>query len=154
MSQLLEIKFKRLTPAAKIPTRSYGYGNCWDVFAATDATVHSFAATIVNTGLAFEIPDGYQMHVYNRSSNPVKRGLILSNSVGIIDSDYRGELGVLFHSLPIMADGILTDRPVEIHAGDKIAQFKLVRINPEELTESATLSETSRASGGFGSTDK
>lgn len=151
MSQL-QIKFKRLCDTAKIPTRSYGYGNCWDVYAASDAIVHSYEATIVKTGLAFEIPDGYQMHVYNRSSNPVKRGLILSNSVGIIDSDYRGELGILFHSLPIMSGDVLTDRPVEIRAGEKIAQFKLVCINPEELTEVNLISETSRASGGFGST--
>lgn len=149
----LTIKFKRLSPSAKVPTRSYGYGNCWDVFAAMDAVVHSYETTIVGTGLAFEIPDGYQIHVYNRSSNPVKRGLILSNSVGIIDSDYRGELGVMFHSLPIMVGNALTDRPVEIKAGEKIAQFKLVRINPEELEEVNTISVTSRASGGFGSTD-
>ena len=153
MSQL-KIKFKRLCDTAQIPTRSYGYGNCWDLYAAYDTIIHSDAATIVKTGLAFEIPDGYQMHVYNRSSNPVKRGLILSNSVGIIDSDYRGELGVLFHTLPVMQGNTLTDRPVEIKAGEKIAQFKLVCINPEELEESDILSETSRASGGFGSTGK
>lgn len=150
----LKIKFKRLCDAARIPTRSYGYGNCWDLYAASDVVVHSYGSTIVKTGLAFEIPDGYQIHVYNRSGNPVKRGLILSNSVGIIDSDYRGELGILFHSLPIMVDNTLTDRPVEIKTGEKIAQFKLVRINTEELEEVEFLSATSRASGGFGSTDK
>lgn len=153
MSQL-KIKLKRLCDTAKIPTRSYGYGNCWDLYAASDAVVHSNDVTIVKTGLAFEIPDGYQIHVYNRSGNPVKRGLILSNSVGIIDSDYRGELCVLFHSLPIMAGNVLTDRPVEIKTGEKIAQFKLVRINPEELEEVDAISDTLRAAGGFGSTDK
>lgn len=157
----LKIKFKKISESAITPTRSYGKGNCWDVYASEDAEIHTYQTTIVKTGLQFEIPEGYQLHIYNRSGNPVKKGLILSNSVGILDTDYRGELGVMFHTLPDKKPSIgltmsiwseLYDRPVKINKGDKIAQIKLVAINDEELEEVEELSDTNRGEGGFGST--
>ena len=157
------IKFKKLTEDAVTPTRAYGYGNCWDIYASRNAAIHSYCSTMVHTDLAFEIPVGYQLHIYNRSSNPIKNNLILSNSTGILDQDYRGELCCLFHSLPDKkpATGLtmsiwdeLYDRPVNINKGDKIAQIKLVPILEEDLQEVEELSETTRGEGGFGSSGK
>lgn len=159
------IKFKKLTNDAITPTRAYGYGNCWDVYANEDITIHSFHSTMVHTGLAFEVPLGYQLHIYNRSSNPIKKNLILSNSTGILDMDYRGELCCLFHSLPqqedihnsngfMIPEYFLVDNPVEIKKGDKIAQIKLVKIEEEDLIEVEELTETIRGEGGFGSSGK
>lgn len=157
----IKIKFKKLSENAITPTRAYGYGNCWDIYASQDTWVRSCSSNMVHTDLAFEVPQGYQLHIYNRSSNPLKKGLILSNSTGILDTDYRGELCCLFHTLPdnqtmsnISTGGQLYERFVEIKKGDKIAQIKLVKIEDEELEEVEELSETTRGAGGFGSSDK
>lgn len=157
----ITLKFKKLSENATTPTRAYGYGNCWDVYAAETKEIHSFESTIVPTDLAFEVPQGYQLHIYNRSSNPLKNKLILSNSVGILDTDYRGNLGCLFHSLPKMGENPdnrywnpLFDNPVLVKKGDKIAQIKLVPIQDEDIEEVEELSETIRGEGGFGSSDK
>ena len=158
----LQIKFKKLTEDAITPTRAYGYGNCWDIYANEDVTIHSYCSTMVHTGLAFEVPNSYQLHIYNRSGNPIKKSLILSNSVGILDTNYRGELCCLFHSLPqqedihhsngaMMPEYFLADNSVEIKKGDKIAQIKLVKIEDEELEEVSELTETTRGENGFGS---
>lgn len=157
----ITLKFKKLSENATTPTRAYGYGNCWDVYAAETKEIHSFESTIVPTDLAFEVPQGYQLHIYNRSSNPLKNKLILSNSVGILDTDYRGNLGCLFHSLPKMSENPnnqywnpLFDNPVLVKKGDKIAQIKLVPIQDDDIEEVEELSETIRGEGGFGSSDK
>ena len=158
----ITLKFKKLSENATTPTRAYGYGNCWDVYAAETKEIHSFESTIVPTDLAFEVPQGYQLHVYNRSSNPLKNKLILSNSCGIVDTNYRGNLGCLFHTLPrqedlhhgnptMLPEYFLTDNPVMIHKNDKIAQIKLVPIQNEDIEEVAELSETERGENGFGS---
>ena len=92
----------------------------------------------------------------------IKKSLILSNSVGILDTNYRGELCCLFHSLPqqedihhsngaMMPEYFLADNSVEIKKGDKIAQIKLVKIEDEELEEVSELTETTRGENGFGS---
>ena len=159
----LKIKFKKLSENAILPTKSYEKEkNCWDLYAAKDVEIHSFKSTLVPTDLAFEIPDSYQIHLYNRSSMPLKKGLILSNSVGIIDTSYRGNIQGLFHTLPrqedlhqgnstMLPEYFLADNPVIIHKGDKIMQMKLIPILDEELEEVEELSETTRGEGGFGS---
>lgn len=159
----LQIKFKKLTEDAITPTRAYGYGNCWDIYANEDVTIHSFESTLVPTGLAFEIPQGYQVHLYSRSSNPLKNYLILSNSVGIVDMTYVGHIQGIFHTLPDMKDisqgasgttipeFVLVDRPIKIEKGQKILQMKLVKIEDEELEEVSELTETTRGENGFGS---
>ena len=156
------IKVKKLSENAILPTKSYEKEkNCWDLYAAKDVVIHSFESTLVPTDLAFEIPDSYQIHLYNRSSMPLKKGLILSNSVGLIDTSYRGNIQGLFHTLPKMDENPnnhywnpLFDNPVIIRKGDKIMQMKLIPILDEELEEVTELSETTRGEGGFGSSDK
>ena len=100
----------------------------------------------IPTGLAVAIPDGYVGILAVRSSMGIKHGLTLANAIGIIDSDYRGPLGV----------GLLntTDRPYEIQPCDRIAQLMIVPVVCPELEMVEELSETVRGEGGFGSTGR
>lgn len=100
----------------------------------------------IPTGLAMEIPKGYHGEIYLRSSIGKKTKLRLANQVGIIDSDFRGEIKILVENIG------RHDEVIE--AGERIAQFILVKNTPVEIVEAETLSETERGSGGFGSTGK
>jgi dUTP pyrophosphatase len=102
---------------------------------------------ICSIGLAFEIPVGYVGLLFPRSS-VVRTDLRLANAVGVIDSDYRGEVSVVFdeisHGTKVSSYG----------AGDRVAQMVIIPIAQVELEEVDELSSTDRGSGGFGSTDK
>ena len=100
---------------------------------------------IIPTGLALELPSaGYVALVFARSGLATKKGIALSNSVGVIDSDYRGEVGV----------GIinLSDAEYMIENGERIAQLAVVPVCHMAVEEAHTLGETERGAGGFGST--
>ena len=120
---------------------------CWDLFAAEPWQLPPRQAVIVPTGLIFEIEPGYCVKIYPRSSMG-KRGIIMPNSVGVIDADYRGEVGVLLMNTH--------DEATLIQRGERIAQFmvekvldaKFVQVTEEELTQ------TERGEGGFGSTGR
>lgn len=102
------------------------------------------------TGIALEIPKGYVGLIYPRSSISTK-GMILCNSVGVIDSGYRNEVIVRFYT-PLLY-GVNSSRP-EYHPGDKIAQLIIVPFPTIEFEEVTSLSETERGHGGFGSTGR
>lgn len=138
-----KVKIKLLTPTAKMPTRAHE-GDLYDIYADEDILIDR-VPTLVSTGVALEIPEGYHVKIYNRSSNPLKYGLILSNSVGIIDTHYRGEVKGIFHG---------QGRSHIIHKGDKIMQMELCPIYDMEFEQANNLSETDRGDGGFGSTGK
>ena len=139
---MIKLKFKKLSENAYTPVRAHK-GDLWDIKASETVNLNEYPK-FVSTGLAFEIPEGYQIRIYNRSGN-AKKGVILANSVGIIDTLYRGEVKALFYS--VYGDYI-------IHKGDKILQMELVRINDIEFEETDELSDTERGTGGFGSTGK
>lgn len=100
----------------------------------------------VPTGLALELPEGYEGQVRPRSGLAMKRGVTVANAPGTIDCDYRGEVGVLLVNL--------TDSPVEIVPGERIAQLVLSPVVQGELVEVTELNETKRGSGGFGHTGR
>ena len=100
----------------------------------------------VPTGLALAIPLGYEGQVRPRSGLADKLGVTVLNAPGTIDSDYRGELQVLLVNL--------SDKPVEIARGDRIAQLLIAPVARAELCEVTELSPTPRGSGGFGSTGR
>jgi dUTP pyrophosphatase len=100
----------------------------------------------VATGLAIEIPPGFEGQVRPRSGRALAEGLALINSPGTIDSDYRGEVKVLLVNLG--------DRPIRIQPGDRIAQLVIAPVARVELVEVPTLDESSRGSGGFGHTGR
>ena len=101
---------------------------------------------LVPTGLVLAIPAGYEGQVRPRSGLALREGVTCLNTPGTIDSDYRGEVGVILANLG--------QKPVSIARGDRIAQLVIARVERAELTESTTLPETPRGGGGFGHTGR
>jgi dUTP pyrophosphatase len=142
------LKFKRLHGDAILPTYASEGAACFDLYAITPYGIVDIPpgeATSVNTGLAVEVPPGWVLKVYSRSGHGFKHGIRLVNGVGIIDSDYRGELIVGLHN-------DRSDRVFEVRHGDRIAQAMLERAERVEIVEVDSLTETMRGAGGFGST--
>ncbi len=102
------------------------------------------ARELVPTGLFFEIPEGYEIQVRSRSGLALKNGVIVLNSPGTIDSDYRGELKVILANFGAES--------FTVKNGDRIAQIILAQVSFANFVSSLSISETERGSGGFGST--
>lgn len=139
----MNINIKKTRPTAIMPTYATLGSACFDLYAAHSQAISGIRHAIIDTGLAFEVPDGYCMLVYGRSGLALKHGIRLANCVGVIDSDYRDSVKVVLHN----------DRVFElfVNAGDRIAQAMIVPIQKMRLMEVEELNTTDRA-GGFGST--
>lgn len=142
----MNIKYKVLNELAKEPTRGSEYAAGYDLYAATDREISLFPHTtqLIGTGLAFELPDGHFGAVYARSGLASKKGLRPANCVGVVDSDYRGEVMVALHN---DSDHIMT-----IDAGERIAQLVLMPYVNMTFEQVEELNTTNRGEGGFGST--
>ena len=147
---MIDIKIKRLSETATLPTKAHITDACFDIYADYPYKEHieikPREAVTINTGFATDIPEGYFAAVFPRSGMGIKRHLRLSNSTGIIDSSYRGEWMVALYN-----DGEETQI---IHHGDRIAQFTLLPVLDVTLDEVDKLDETERGSGGFGSSGR
>lgn len=117
---------------------------CFDLVAITDTVVMPESVATVRTGLHIEIPEGYCLKIYSRSGHGAY-GIRLSNCVGVIDSDYRGEILV-----KMISDTYIQKK---INRGDRIAQAALEKVTQVYFKVVEDLSDTERGSGGFGSTD-
>ena len=137
----MEIKIKKIHPDAKIPAYAHDDDAGMDVYAVSKEVTEKFVE--YGTGLAFEIPENYVMLIFPRSSIS-KKDLLLCNSVGVLDSGYRGELKLRFQRFG--------DEDYEI--GEKIGQIIVLPYPKIKFKEENELSETSRGDGGFGSTGK
>jgi dUTP pyrophosphatase len=144
--QTVSIKLKRLSPDARLPERAYDHAAAWDVFAVSKRIVETPEYGYIEYGIGFaaEIPIDYCMMLYPRSSVS-DTGLILANSVGLVDPDYRGEIKFRYKY-------IKGTKMYEV--GDKIGQIRLERTIPVEWVEVAELESTNRGDGGFGSSGK
>lgn len=143
MSQIL---VKRLHPNAILPQyMSSGAAGC-DVTACLEAPIElaPLGRAAVPTGLALEIPEGYEVQVRPRSGLAIKKGLTIVNAPGTIDSDYRGELKVLLVNL--------STETVRVENGERIAQLIMQKVEQAEWAWTDQLSATERGAGGFGST--
>lgn len=147
----MKVKIKRLTPSAVVPSYATAGSACFDlsVDSVDDAKfwtphVGLHAPVVYRTGLAFEIPPGKVMLIFSRSGHGFNYGVRLSNCVGVIDSDYRGEVKV---KLTKDTDGDITFPP-----GSRIAQAMIVDVERAEFEVVDRLGETERGEGGFGST--
>lgn len=140
----LTIKVKRLVPWAQVPEYETAGAAGMDVRAAWDYRLPLGERVLVQTGLAFELPVGWELQVRPRSGLALKHGVTVLNSPGTLDADYRGELGVL-----LVNHGT---EEVWINTGDRVAQLVLAPVwkLPIEVVEE--LGETERGAGGFGST--
>lgn len=140
------IKIKKIHPNAEVPKRATPESAGFDLRCIDDCTIGPDKHLAVHTGLAFEIPSGHAMLIYPRSGLAKNHGITLSNAVGVVDSDYRGEIIVLLHNT--------AGYEVSFNAGDRIAQAIIHKLPDIELVECMELSETDRGRGGFGSTGR
>lgn len=145
----MNVKIKKLNSNAIIPTQGSDKAAGYDLYAclnASDTSVTIFPHTtkLIHTGLSIQPPEGYFGMIVARSGIATKRGLRPANCVGICDEDYRGEYLVAIHND--------TDEIQYISQGERIAQLIFMPYLQFEFLEVEELDETSRGTGGFGST--
>ncbi len=142
----IAIKFKRLEENRDLPLPGYESEDSsgMDIRAAVEEelTLNPGEIRLIPTGLAVAIPQGYEGQVRPRSGLALKHGIGMVNSPGTIDSDYRGEIGII-----VINWG---QRPFKIRRGDRIAQIIIARAYRADITEVDDLDSTQRGGGGFG----
>ena len=143
-----QIRVKKLNVNAILPAYGSSGAAGADLYACLDAPISIAPGETawIPTGIALEVPQGCAGLIYARSSLGAKRGLAPANKVGVIDSDYRGEIRVVLlnHSKYTQT----------VEPGERIAQFLITPVLTPIYVESAELSDTTRGNGGFGSTGK
>lgn len=152
------LKVKRLTSTAQLPKKAYSTDACYDIYADNDSDIYystvnnkycegtvipAHSYVVFNTGISIEIPTGYFCPVFSRSGMGFQDNLRLSNCVGIIDADYRGEWKVKIYN-----DGNVDK---VIARGARIAQFAVLPVLDSEIEEVNEISNTERGENGFGS---
>ena len=146
----MEIKLQKLNPEAKMPARATQGAAGADLCACLPQGPMRFAPmqrALVPTGLSMELPGpGHVALVFARSGLALKQGLAMANGVGVVDSDYRGELCV-----PMVN---LSQEDVEVQHGERVAQLVIMPVETPVFCEAEALSETGRGAGGFGSTGR
>ena len=142
------IRVKKLKANAILPTYGSAEAAGADLYACLENSIEiqPGETVFVPTGLAMEIPKGYAGLIYARSGLACKRGLAPANKVGVIDSDYRGEFIVVLHNHGTTSQ--------EVAHGERIAQLIITPVLTPSFTEADDLSDTTRATGGFGSTGR
>lgn len=162
MKQLtMKVKIKKLHPDAVVPTYAHET-DCGMDLTAVSRTFDECGNVVYGFGLAFEIPEGYAGFIFPRSSNH-KSGLLLTNSVGVIDAGYRGEVTAKFITqlnYPSYEDEHkskirhIYDENKIYNVGDRVAQMVILPYPKVEFVEVDELSDTERGTGGYGSTGK
>ena len=142
----MKVNVKKLNENAKLPVYGSASAAGADLYAVECAVIGAGETKFVHTGIAVELPQGTVGLVYARSGMACKQDLAPANKVGVIDSDYRGEIIVALHNHGSQ------ERKVE--AGDRIAQFVIAPYYTAEFIAADELSSTERGGGGFGSTGK
>ena len=141
------MKIKKLNPLAITPTYGTVYSAGADLYACEDVPEIKPGETVmVHTGIAMEIPESYAGFIYARSGLATKRDLAPANKVGVIDSDYRGEIMVALHNHGTKVQ--------HVNAGERSAQIVFMPCSMTFFEEVDELSDTERGTGGFGSTGK
>ena len=158
---MVNVKIKKLTETAKIPTKAHAEDAAFDLYAdipndtfipwgsieeRNGLKILPHTTVKVGTGVAMAIPNGYWGAIYARSGIATKQGLRPANAVGVVDSSYRGEIIVALHN-----DSSETQI---IEHGQRIAQFMLASVILTEFEEADNLDETSRGAEGFGDSGK
>ena len=143
----MTLAFKRLSDAARVPSRAHDGDAGLDLYAAEDVRLDPGERASVGTGLAVAIPDGHAGLVLPRSGLAAKHGISVVNAPGLIDSGYRGEVRVLL---------LNTDRAeaFAVEVGDRIAQLLITPFAAPDPVEAEDLDATARGAGGFGSSGR
>lgn len=143
----MELKIKKLKPNAKIPMRATNGSAGMDLYACIEnpITLSPGELVVVPTGIAIELPDnGCAAFLYARSGLGVKHGICLANGVGVIDSDYRGEICAGLCNV--------SSKPYTISPDERVCQMVIAPVVLPDITEVSELGDTERGAGGFGST--
>lgn len=143
---MIDVKIKYLSKYASVPEYATDGSLGMDVSAALSAplTIKAGERVLVPLGFALEIPEGWGAFIFPRSGLSFRKGISMSNCVGVIDTDYRGEVKASVINL--------SDKDYVVNPGDRIAQMLFLPVEKAKLTEAPELYDTERAEGGFGST--
>lgn len=142
----LTLKVKKLSKDARLPKYQTDGSGAFDFYLPENAFVDTNTKSVkIPLGIAVEVPKGYGLFIIPRSSTGLKTRLRQSNSIGLIDSDYRGEIAVILDNLDEL-------EAYALNKGERIAQGYLVKLPHVNIVEVNELSETKRGTGGFGST--
>ena len=142
MRHIINIKMRH--PEARVPTYATSCSGCFDFYSLEDA--HVTSSHRFNLGVSMEVPEGHILALFSRSGHGYKNDARLANCVGIIDSDYRGEI-----SAKIRVDG---DGELHVQKGDRICQGAIIPVGWCTFIVCDELDETDRGEGGYGSTGK
>ena len=147
---MAQVKIKKLDPNATIPTSGSAFAAGYDLYACLsgdgEVTIPAHHTVMVPTGIAVALPEGTFGGVFARSGLASREGLRPANCVGVVDSDYRGELKVPMVNLGAEA--------YTIQPGERVAQLCIAPVYTAAFVQADTLDETARGEGGFGSTGK
>jgi len=141
--QPIEIKFQKLHPDAQVPSYAHNDDAGADVYTVLEMTLQPFHRAAIPTGLAVDIPNGYEIQVRPKSGLALKHGITVLNSPGTVDAGYRGEIQVIMINLGTEA--------YTFAKGQKIAQLVLKPVTKANYVE-GELGISDRGTGGFGST--
>ena len=146
MDQAVKVSFRRVSALARIPTRGSEKAAGYDLYAALEEPVRiaPHETVKIDTGLQFEIPDGYFAAIYARSGIAAKEGLRPANCTGVCDSDYRGNYIVALHND--------SEKTRTVEPGERIAQMVVIPYLSVSFEEVDELSGTERGAGGYGHT--
>ena len=145
---MVKVNIKKLNENATVPTYGSQFSAGADLYACNEEpiVIKPHQTVLVKTGIALEIPEGYAGLIYARSGIATKRGLAPANKVGVVDSDYRGEVMVALHNH--------SDIDAVIEDNERIAQLVITPYVTADFVLADTLDESERGTGGFGSTGK
>jgi dUTP pyrophosphatase len=143
---MLKVNIVRVKKQAVLPRYATAHAAGMDLSACLEKplVIEAGSTQLVSTGIAMELPEGFEAQLRPRSGLALKHGITLPNSPATIDADYRGEVKVILSNF--------SSEPFVVHHGDRVAQMVITRYEHVELNEVDELGETVRGSGGFGHT--
>ncbi|UOR75827.1 dUTP diphosphatase [Helicobacter pylori] len=140
----MKIKIQKIHPNALIPKYQTEGSSGFDLHAVEEVMIKSHSVGLVKIGICLSLEVGYELQVRTRSGLALNHQVVVLNSPGTVDNDYRGEIKVILANL--------SDKDFKVQVGDRIAQGVVQKTYKAEFIECERLDETSRGSGGFGST--
>ena len=142
--RIVPVKIERVSPRAKIPTYAHDDDACCDLYTVENYVINVGEKRLMRTGIAIEIPSGYEVQIRPRSGLALKQGLTVLNGPGTVDAQYRNEIMVLAINLG--------HKKVAIKVGDRIAQMCIKPVYKMQFENVVKLSDSDRGLGGWGST--
>lgn len=145
---MIYVRFKKLTGTAIEPTKGSTFAAGYDLYVDSDVDIEIQPGEVMPfyTGIAMEIPDGYFGQIHSRSGLSTNNGLVIANGVAVVDSDYRGNVGVPIRNV--------SDHPVVVKAHERVAQIIFQPCPSAVMYETDELTQTERGSRGFGSSGR